>query len=246
MSTEAYELLSMLMRYVFIVLGALIVLRSYRWLRRDTSAYNKEMKNLPDAGLVGEVVDLTTGKAYPLPHEGVIGSSRACDITLKGHGIARRHATFSFVPGKGLAIKPLGGNMFYIADMQMNSLAYALHGTQLDIGDKPLRVRLFAGLNVPHPAQYSPYEEAPYTEQDAETDAYYGLMGDDDAPPFQPPQAAYNAPEDAQMTWPYAPYPPQELDAMAQQFDDPEDAPPPFPDTFSPQPRVRRGRRHGQ
>jgi hypothetical protein len=60
MSGEAYEILALLMRYVFALIGALIVFRSFIWLRKDARAYRKEMKTLPDAGLVGEIVDLDT------------------------------------------------------------------------------------------------------------------------------------------------------------------------------------------
>ena len=104
MSGEAYEILALLMRYVFALIGALIVFRSFIWLRKDARAYRKEMKTLPDAGLVGEIVDLNTGKAQPLPREGVIGSARECDIRVKGDGVLRRHARLEFTEGKGKTI----------------------------------------------------------------------------------------------------------------------------------------------
>ena len=48
MSGEAYEILALLMRYVFALIGALIVFRSFIWLRKDARAYKKEMKTLPN------------------------------------------------------------------------------------------------------------------------------------------------------------------------------------------------------
>ena len=154
MSAEAYELLSMLMRYVFVGIGALIVWRSYRWLRRDARAYQREMRSLPDAGLVGEIVNLTTGASQPLPREGTIGSSRECDIRVKDSAVKRRHARFEFEEGKGLKIIPEHRSPMLLSGVEMNGPGYALHGTQLQIGNTMLRVRLFAGLKVPQPAAY--------------------------------------------------------------------------------------------
>ena len=38
MSGEAYEILALLMRYVFALIGALIVFRSFIWLRKEARA----------------------------------------------------------------------------------------------------------------------------------------------------------------------------------------------------------------
>ena len=153
-SAEAYELLSMLMRYVFVLIGALIVWRSYRWLRRDAKTYQRQMRSLPDAGLVGEMVNLNTGTAQPLPREGTIGSSRECDIRVKDSAAKRQHARFEFEEGKGLKIIPGRRSPMLLSGIEMNGPGYALHGTQLQIGSTMLRVRLFAGLKVPQPAAY--------------------------------------------------------------------------------------------
>ena len=164
MQGEAYELLAMLMRYVFIALGGLILFRAYRQMRRDARAYKKEMKKLPDAGLGGGIVDLQTGKSQPLPREGMIGSSAACDIRLKRRGVKRRHAMFEFVEGKGLRIRPHLGHKVAMEGVPIRTSAYALHGTEVMIGQAPIRIRLFAGLNVPHPASFAremPVEEMP-------------------------------------------------------------------------------------
>ncbi len=154
MSGDAYELLALLMRYVFVFIGALIVWRSYRWLRRDAKAYQREMRSLPDAGLVGEIVDLNTGASQPLPREGTIGSSRECDIRVKDSAAKRQHARFEFENGKGLKIIPSRHCPMLLSGAEMNGPGYALHGTQLQIGNTLLRVRLFAGLKVPQMAAY--------------------------------------------------------------------------------------------
>lgn len=149
-----YEIFALFMRYVFVALGGLILWRSFRWLRKDARAYRKEIKSLPDAGLVGEMVDMNTGKSYPLPREGVLGASRSCDIRVTDGVLSSRHLTFLFVEGKGLAIRPLGQNNVTLDGEMLFGTGYALHGTRLEAGSVTLRVRLFAGLNVPRRVLY--------------------------------------------------------------------------------------------
>ena len=273
MSSEAYELLALLMRYVFVLIGALIVWRSYRWLLRDARAYKKEMRTLPDAGLIGEIVNLYTGEAQPLPREGTIGSARSCDIRIKDGGVKRQHVRFAFEEGKGLRLTPLRNCPVLLSGVPMAGYGYALHGTQLQIGQTPLRVRLFAGLNIPQPAAYA--------EPDAVLSSGVDL-GDwtgpgEQAPSFPDPsmlsfsQEAQGAPyaigpapgqtadyegnytEDGQMTWQYA-YSMDDLRAAMQNgqwrqaqpsdgIPDEEDQALPYE---SPLPPRRRRRRRGQ
>ncbi|MBQ9943903.1 MAG: FHA domain-containing protein [Clostridia bacterium] len=155
MAPEAYELLSMLMRYVFIALGGLILLRAGRQMLKDARAQKKELKKLPDAGRIGEVVDLETGKHYPLPREGMIGSSKTCDIRLRRRGVKRRHVLFEFAEGKGVRIKPCFGRKVWVEGVPIKATAYALHGTKVTLSHANIRIRLFAGLNVPHPAAFA-------------------------------------------------------------------------------------------
>lgn len=214
MSGEAYEILALLMRYVFVLIGALIAFRSFMWLRKDARAYRREMRALPDAGLIGEIVDLDTGKAQPLPREGVIGSSRECDIRVKGDGVLRRHARFEFEEGKGLKIIPARRGLTLLGGAEMRGPGWALHGTQLGVGSHTLRVRLFAGLNVPIPAAYpepdsildAADEDIPWTNITVDNNYYLPEEQPADAVPFggngQPYDGDYD--EDGQMTWQYA------------------------------------------
>ena len=247
MSEGAYEILALLMRYVFALIGALIVFRSFVWLRKDARAYRKEMKILPDAGLIGEMVDLDTGKAQPLPREGVIGSSRECDIRVKGDYVLRRHARFEFEEGKGLKIIPARRGMTLLGGTEMRGPGYALHGTQLGIGSHTLRVRLFAGLNIPAPAAYpepdsildAEDEEIPWHNITVDQSYYLPEEQAADAAPFGG-NADYDGhyDEDGQMTWQYA-YSMEDLrqeQAKQQWIDAQEDA-------EEASPRKRRSRR---
>lgn len=217
MISEGYELLSLFMRYVFIGLGILILWQAYRWMRKDSRAYKKQMRALPDAGLVGEIVDLNSGKSQPLPREGMIGSSRACDIRIKSPGVLRRHAMFAFEEGKGLKVTPRRGAVVLMAGVELRSSAHALHGTHLQLGDALLRVRLFAGLKVPQAAQFQmdlteqETEDAPWDE-DAMPAAFSQPFApaEEYTPVYPPVQQPYGMP--------YPPYEeePQEIPAQPQ------------------------------
>lgn len=160
MAGTGYEIFALFMRYVFVLLGALILLRGLFWLRKDARAWHKEIKNLPDAGLVGELRDMQSDQSYPLPREGVLGKKHSCDIRIKGHLMPGKALTFLFVEGKGLAVTPIGGQNVYLdGEAVRGSKGYALHGTQLEVGGTVMRVRLFAGLNVPKRVLFRPGED---------------------------------------------------------------------------------------
>ena len=211
MSSEAYELLALLMRYVFVFIGLMIVWRSFRWLSRDARAYQKEMRALPDAGMIGEMVNLYTGEAQPLPHEGTIGSSGKCDIRLKDRQVRACHARFEFEEGKGLKIIPVRHSALLLSGVQVQKAAYALHGTQLQLGDSLLRVRLFAGLNVPYPVAY-PEPDAVLDAEESQEGLLPASQEEEYMPyqvgsippgaPLEPYEGHYT--EDGQMTWQYA------------------------------------------
>ncbi len=229
MNNQAYELLALLMRYVFIIIGAVIVFRAFRWMRKDARAYKREMRSLPDAGLVGEIVDVNTGRAQPLPREGTMGASRVNDIRVKGEGVMMTHARFEFVDGRGLKIIPAKRNArVFLGGNELKGPGFALHGTQVQIGASVLRVRLFAGLKVPQPAAYPAAEEI--ADDSFSPGAWSGLPPDGQTGFFPqadgfvpcPPEGFSAAPqemdafqetytdydghftEDGQMTWQYA------------------------------------------
>ena len=149
MSADAYEILALFMRYAFVVLGGLILLRAFHWLRKDQRMYRKELRRLPDAGYVGEMEDLDTGQVWPIPREGTLGSSPLSDIRLFNRGIARRHLDFLFVDGKGLCLTPRRRKKVTLDGARISRHAYALHGSILQAERATLGVRLFEGLNTP-------------------------------------------------------------------------------------------------
>ncbi len=148
MRSDIYELISQGLRYWFVLLGFAILWRAFSWFMQDRRAYRKMLRALPDAGLVGEVVDLATGASQALPREGVIGSGKGCDIRLSG--IRSRECEYAFVDGKGIELIPARRSHELVLDGDpVQGRAFAAHGSRLELPGYSLRFRLFAGLNVP-------------------------------------------------------------------------------------------------
>ena len=112
MPQEIYEIIALGARWWFILLGVLIVLRAFGWLRRDGRRAKRRLRQLPDAGMVGEMVvvignkELEAGMVMTVPREGTLGSYRSCDLVIPAEGVAPAHCDFSFVDGQGLLLYP--------------------------------------------------------------------------------------------------------------------------------------------
>ena len=149
MPEEAYEILSLFMRYVFLLLGIAAVLRAFRWLYREHRVHKRQLKRLPDAGYVGELTVPDTGKHWPLPAEGTLGSGAGCDIRVKGKGLRRLHCTFRYVKGRGLEVTPVRGAETLLDRAAARPGRYALSGSTIEAGQCLFEVRLFAGMHAP-------------------------------------------------------------------------------------------------
>lgn len=148
MPAETYELISQGLRYWFVLLGISIVIRSYRWALTEHRRQKAALKALPDAGLIGEIVNLATGDSQPLPREGIVGSGRSCDIHYSG--IRKFELEFEFIDGRGVSIVPSHRHhQIMLHNNTLGKAGYALHGSRLHLPGYSLRFRLFAGLNVP-------------------------------------------------------------------------------------------------
>lgn len=230
MPDDLFEILSLGMRYWFLLLGALIVWRSFRWLRKDRREKHRRLRQLPDAGMIGELVvlvgsdELPEGTAIPVPREGVLGYLRTCDVVVPVPGVATRHLDFTFQDGKGLLITPWRGQTCQVDADELTHRSRASrypmhHGSRLFVGDAALRLRLFAGLETAaHPAfapdetEHDPspaiaWQDTPYVYHQhpaawGDTGRFTPLNGQ---PPYQEPYPAPNPP-------PYQPPAPQQPD----------------------------------
>ena len=252
MPDDLYEILSLGMRYWFLLLGALIVWRSFRWLRKDRREKHRRLRQLPDAGMIGELVvlvgsdELPEGTAIPVPREGVLGFLRTCDVVVPVPGVAGHHIDFSFQNGKGLLMTPWRGQTCQVDADELTHRSRGSrfpmhHGSRLFVGDAVLRLRLFAGLETTaHPA-FAPDEpavaDAPVTAwQDTpyvyhqhpaawgDTGRFTPLNGQQPyAPPEQMPCQPYQEPYQEPYQTPYGgPYQPPYQ--------------PPYQEPYAPQP----------
>ena len=100
MSANAYELLALLMRYVFAGLMILIVLRAWRTTIVDSRRAAKLRRLSPDTGIIGEMLVVNgserarPGMRYPVTLEGTIGSGRRSDIRVRHSSVRARHAIY--------------------------------------------------------------------------------------------------------------------------------------------------------
>ena len=231
-----FEILSKLMRYVFTFLGAVIVWRSFAWLRKDRKATHKRLKALPDAGTIGYLTvlegssELPEGRTISVPPEGVLGFVRTCDIVVPVTDVVGQHLDFTFHNGKGLYIYPRRGCPVLVDGVPVDSRAATRrhplrHGSLLQVGEALLQLSVFAGLDV---------QQVDGVRTDAPTDGCPPEAVSPLAPaPFAPPPA--DIPPAAQIprpVWPapdaapqYYQYPPAPL---------PHQAPPPTQAYYQP------------
>lgn len=202
MPSMDYEILSKLMRGVFLLLGLMIVWRTYAWLSKDRRQTHKRLSELPDAGTIGILTvlqgssELPEGSVIPVPQEGVLGFVRTCDIVVPVDDVIAQHLDFTFRNGKGLYIYPRRGCPAAVDGVTLDSHAdsrrYPMqHGSVLSVGEAVLQLGVFAGLDVrqyctapagpePFPPE-QPYPPLPPCEEQPEAAPSY-------APPLPPYQ----------------------------------------------------------
>lgn len=206
MSAELYEVLSMAMRYWFVLLGVLIVLRSFAWLLHDRRVRRRRLHRLPDAGTVGELLvlhgseQLPEGAVIALPYEGTLGFVRTADVVVPCPGVAARHLDLSFQPGVGMLVSPYPGLDCLVDGAPMSAhsqprLTPLYHNSVLTVGEAELKVRLFAGVDAQRYAarREDDAPDEPLDSGDTLTDA----DEPEAASPFGPPSAAAQ-PEEAE------------------------------------------------
>ena len=103
MRSDWYTLLSMGMRYWFVAIAAIIVLRAWRATIRDTRRARVLRAWAPDTGAIGEIVVLAGGNAGRI-HEAVIVCVQP-QVEVKRLG-RERHISESVAFGYGSAEHP--------------------------------------------------------------------------------------------------------------------------------------------
>lgn len=161
MTSDLFEVISLASRYLFSLLGVLIVLRAFHWLFSDSRSTRRLRNGLFFSGMVGEWVvivpgsdELSEGQTLSVPWEGVLGSVRSCDIYIPDSGIRRSHLSFSFENGRGLLIRLWSGCEAWINSIPVDcrterDTLFLQHGDYLQAGNTILRLRLFSSLDLP-------------------------------------------------------------------------------------------------
>ena len=149
MPEATYEILALLMRYVFVALAALICVRALRWLLRDHRAHVRERRQLPRAGQIGVLEFADSGERLPLAPEGLVGAGRSCDVVIRKRGLRQKHFSYRFQPRHGVEIIPCRGARVSVNGQKAQAGHYALSGALIQAGDTVLRLRLYKRLRLP-------------------------------------------------------------------------------------------------
>ena len=175
MPSDVYSVTSLAMRYWFVFLGVVIVIRAYAWLFRDRREKHARLRRMPDSGMIGALVvmkgveGLEEGEYLTVPWEGTLGSARGCDVVIPSRSVARIHAYLSFSPRYGVLVEPASGHMCTVDGAEINCRSRRedhplRHGSLLEVGDCVLRMRFYAGLDTAHQASFLD-EEVPLPGQ---------------------------------------------------------------------------------
>lgn len=212
MDAKVYEVLALAMRYFFTFMGVMIVWRAFSWLRKDRNLKHKRLKQLPDAGTIGILTvlagskQLRDGQIIPVPHEGVLGYLRTCDVVVPVDDVATTHLDFTFADGKGLFIYPRRGCEATVDGIPLTSRRISRqhpmqHGSVLEIGQAVLQLGVFAGLNVPEARPVPAMPQEPFVAGPYSSDQPNPYV----QPPYYPQQ---NPPYPQNPAWQQGAYPP--------------------------------------
>ena len=205
MNANAYEILSLAMRYVFAALMVLIVLRGWRITIIDSRRANKLRRLSPETGIIGQmlVVDgserAKTGMKYSLTLEGTIGSARGADIRVRHSSVKGRHAYYQMTD-EGLFVRGHARNRIALDGRRPTAELMLCDGDVLRVGRVRLMLVLIGGGSTPEEIRRSTRrrrrreDELPPENFD---DGVFDLEQDDDffGPPVSHPFDEFNTPD---------------------------------------------------
>lgn len=154
MNANAYEILSLAMRYVFAALMVLIVLRGWRITIIDSRRSAKLRRLSPETGIIGQmlVVDgserARTGMKYSLTLEGTIGSSRRADIRIRHSSVKGRHAYYQMTD-EGLFIRGHARSRIALDGQPLTQELMLCDGDVIRVGRVKLMLVLIGGGSTP-------------------------------------------------------------------------------------------------
>lgn len=109
--SDAYETAALVLRFLFLVLGAGIFLRA-AWATVVDSARARSLRQLEEkTGNIAyfSVIDARGRKqVVPIPREGSVGAQWKCDVKIGGIKLEKKHFYYEIIDG-GIEITPLDG-----------------------------------------------------------------------------------------------------------------------------------------
>lgn len=109
--SDWYESAALLLRYVFLVLGAFIFARC-AWMTFVDSARASSLRQMEEkSGAIAYFSLLDKRgkkKIYPIRREGTVGTQRSADVRIGGVGLEKKHFYYEIIDG-GIEITPLDG-----------------------------------------------------------------------------------------------------------------------------------------
>lgn len=109
--SDAYESVALVLRFLFLALGAGIFLRA-AWATAVDSARARSLRQMEEkTGAIAyfNMID-ARGKrrVVRIPREGAVGSQWKCDVKIANAGLSKRHFYYEIVDG-GIEITPVDG-----------------------------------------------------------------------------------------------------------------------------------------
>ena len=169
MNANAYEILSLAMRYVFAGLMVLIVLRGWRITIVDSRRATKLRRLSPETGIIGQMLVVEgserarTGMKYPLTLEGTIGSSRRADIRIRHSSVKGRHAYYQMTD-EGLFVRGHARNRVALEGRKPTGEIMLCDGDVIRIGRVKLMLVLIGGGSTPEEIRRSVHRRRRRTE----------------------------------------------------------------------------------
>lgn len=99
MMNENYQTVSLVMRFVFCLLGTGILAYSVLALIRDAKNARLMRNDEAETGYIAQLIPEGRGERINLLREGEIGSGSTCDIVIKGRKLGRRHCYYEIENG---------------------------------------------------------------------------------------------------------------------------------------------------
>lgn len=111
--SDAYESAALVLRFVFLFLGAGIFLRAAWETAVDSSRARWLRQTEETTGAIAyfSVIDSRGRKTVvPIPREGLVGSKGKCDVKIGGIRLEKKHFYYEIIDG-GIVITPLDGGV---------------------------------------------------------------------------------------------------------------------------------------